>query len=80
LVRVAPAYRSRSSSGSRFTAVTFGLLLFNPVRAIVKLIAQHGHRGNMNKWVSDLWLDYDSVALAVLVIGIGIVMLLALSV
>jgi hypothetical protein len=26
------------------------------------------------------WLDYDSVALAVLVIGIGIVMLLALSV
>jgi hypothetical protein len=54
LVREAPAYRSRSSSGSRFTAVTFGLLLFNPVRAIVKLIAQHGHRGNMSKWVLDL--------------------------
>jgi hypothetical protein len=25
------------------------------------------------------WLDYDSIALAVLVIGIGIVMLVALS-
>jgi hypothetical protein len=26
------------------------------------------------------WLDYDSIALAVLVIGIGIVMLVALSI
>ena len=40
--------------GFPFTAVTFGLLLFNPVRAIVKLIEQHGHRGNMSKWVSNL--------------------------
>jgi hypothetical protein len=36
--------------------------------------------GNIMRVHSGHWLDYDSAALAVLVIGIGIVELLALSI